>query len=70
LKKLPSFGVKAQDAINKEAEHLDRAAHGKLSKVPFWCLLPGVTAGITSNRWEDAVNMLGVFGSNGCNMLE
>ena len=22
----------AQDAINKEAEHLDRAAHGKLSK--------------------------------------
>ncbi len=27
------FFSKAQDAINKEAEHLDRAAHGKMSKV-------------------------------------
>ena len=26
---------KAQDAINKEAEHLDRAAHGKMSKAAW-----------------------------------
>lgn len=32
---MPRGFSKAQDAINKEAEHLDRAAHGKMSKAAW-----------------------------------
>lgn len=44
---MPRGFSKAQDAINKEAEHLDRAAHGKMSKA--WIAMDNWPGGVSGD---------------------